>query len=1416
MTLKFFRIAAASSLLLTATAPGSGSSAPSRGSVPIILVAPPPVLRASDRESVEPAIVGFGTSSRAGEPALPVKILLVAIPAGATPELVIHRSVARELRHLDVAPVPREQVRDRQGAYEGGADPERRNITREYRRNPAIFGQDALFPEAPVRLGRIGTLRDQRFVEVIYSPLQHNPARQTGRYFPRIEAEVVFDIPDGSLLSGTFRPDPYFESTYAAGLVNYEQGKLFRAAAPAPAPSATTPLQTESTASAGVTPEANGTRYKLLVSHAGVHRLDYSTLLAQAPDVAGVDPRTLSIQVDGVEIPIAVRDASGMSGEADGQFNPGDVLEFDAGPKVEPRTVLNFDMGTVVENVYEANDFTDTQVYWLQSSGGPGSHARIPDRAGAPISGFALAADFDDTVVWEENNFFLPLGGADPYYSIPSLLAGGSAAQRDIGVPLGVPAATGPAATVTVRLRGGSDTPQDPDHRTKIWMNGDLVDTADFTWNGESIREQAFTVPQAVLTGASTVHLQAATLSGVTVDRQYPDTITVRFRRLFTASGETLTFTVPNQSLRFQVGGLTAASPVIYEIGRPLPGNGEPDAVRITGAVPGGAPTSNWTFEVAQDTSPGAPATRTFLVAGPSAFRVPDAIVAAQPEALKTAGIAADYIVIAARSAVDASPGGALDLLLQHRLAAQGLSTRVVYIDQVYDEFSFGRRDANAVRAFLAYAYVNWRGPAGTDPPPAFVLLLGDSSSDYKNTLARADWIDQVPTPIMLQDNLIIGFYSSDNYLAAFNGPDQIPDIHLGRITTRTPGASAAVFDKIRQFELSTPAGTWKGRGLLTAGDGKMVGEADSFQAIDDTLRAKYFSVAPSSSPSPPLYFAQPPWNSIDAAGFHNSLMSELQSGASVLTYVGHGSFDTWGLETVMTAADAQTLTNGLRLPFMLNINCLSGGFHYLPASGSLAEAMVNNPGGGAIAALAPSGLSNAFVGSVIADELFLPLLGREREPMLGVATEPVRVALWNRGSIVDLQSYTFLGDPASRLATPAPPPPTNLSATAGTGQVTLAWSAPAVPAAMTRLYRAATNSAGAYSAIVCTPTGPASCTDQTVTNATRYYYFAVSVDAEGFEGAASNFNTGCDAGPDCVTARPSNPAPPGAPGGLQVHDAGSGGRLNVSWNPNPESDLKRYTLYYGTQPGVYSVSLTTNPATTSATLIGLTDGVRYYVTVTATNTSDHESAPAAELSEVPHLFEGIAPPRAISDLAVTISGTDLILSWSRPLVDIYGRPTTVAGYKVYRGASANFQITGTTPLATIGSGATTSFTHVGGLTLPGNSFYLVTATDAAGLVSGAGRDLPNGIGDLAASFTAPSTVHLSWFPVTTDVQGLPTLIGHYQVHVTSVPVARGTLGPGTLFMDNVIGTSVDLSLPSSPCFISLLAVDNRGNLSPY
>jgi hypothetical protein len=1407
--------------LLLFAAPGAGAPN-SSGKVPLHLRAGEPEFQGADDSSYVPRIKGFGHASRPGEAMIPLKVLLVAIPEGADPELRILDAPAETLRSRRIAQVPRLRARDRR------ADPRPDDFENDVAPDPGIPESDGARRESPVSLGRIGYLREQRFVEVLYTPIVHDARRGSTRFFPKVEAEIIFGSPgafDDGAATPTFSLDPLFEETYRRSLVNYEQGKQFRVrrgersveAPGEPGGLLSAPL------APGMSSElepaaAGGPRYKVLVSRAGIYRLNHAYLQARAPDLLARDPRTLVLLVDGVEVPISIRDAlTGASGEADGVFGPSDVLEFYGEPKTEPATLLNYDFGAPFPDVYQANDFTDTQVYWLSSADPPGSHARIPSVGGAPVGGLPLASTFEAAAVWNENNIYLPLEGADPFFSIPSLFAGSSQEQRDLSLPLpGLAPGTAPAR-VLVRLRGGSDLTANPDHRTRAWVNANTSGAADFTWDGEVIQEHEFTVAQSVLSNPATIHLSAPGLSGVTSDRQYPDQVTIRYQRQFSAVGDALSFSYPNQDVRFSVSGFSGATPTIFEITRRIAGNGESDPVGITGAAVSGAPTTTYTFEVTRDASPGAPAVRSFVVAGPAGILSPDALALAGDPVLADPANAADILVIAARDAVDATPGGSLDALLAHRQASQGLTSRVVYVDQIYDEFSYGRRDMNAIRSFLAYAFENWTGASGTAPPPSFVLLVGDASADYKNTLNIPDWIDQVPTAMMFNRSSILGYYSSDNWIASFRGGDQVPDVHLGRISTRTAAASAAVFDKIRAYEQSPPPGLWKGRMVLVTSEGKTATEQDDFERVQDSLTIRYFSNAPYSVPDPSLYFGSPPWNATDAAGMRAAIRSEIQAGAAVLSFVGHGSFETWGLTTFWNADDASALTNGTRMPFMVNINCLAGGFHFLAASGALGERMTNNPAGGAIATLAPSGLSNIFVGETVTNDLFGPLFGPRRERGLGIAVTELRTSFWSEGRIIDLQNYTFLGDPATLMATPAPAPPSGLSAAAGNSEVTLSWTASAEPVAGYSIYRSTASPAGIYARIACDPLTATSCVDRAALNATTYYYYAVSRDAEGFEGKASNFNSDCGAGgPDCVSARPINPGPPSAPSRPVLADPGLGGWLEVSWPANPESDLKNYIVHYGTQSLQYSGVLTVGPASTSATLIGLTNGVRYYVALSATNTSGHESLLSPESFETPHLIQGIAPPRAIMDLSVTLSGADVVLTWSRPLLDIYGRPTVVAGYRVYRGTDPGFVPSATTLAATIGDGSVTTFRDVGQGASSSTFFYLVTALDGNGFASGAGRDLPFGIEDLAVAHVDLATVRLAWTPVTTDVRGLPTLIDHYQVHRMNTPLRRQSLDASTLFLDNVTGSSVDLPVLSGPTYISVIAVDNRGNLSPF
>src|SRR5207245_280487 len=131
----------------------------------------------------------------------------------------------------------------------------------------------------------------------------------------------------------------------------------------------------------------------------------------------------------------------------------------------------------------------------------------------------------------------------DPFFSIPSLLAGSSQATRDISLALPGLISVSTSASVSVRLRGGSDiAASNPDHRTRVWVNGDTSGGADFTWDGEVIGTSSFNETQSVLSNPTTIHFSAPGIAGVSLDKQYLDTVTVGYRRSFAASGDVLLF----------------------------------------------------------------------------------------------------------------------------------------------------------------------------------------------------------------------------------------------------------------------------------------------------------------------------------------------------------------------------------------------------------------------------------------------------------------------------------------------------------------------------------------------------------------------------------------------------------------------------------------------------------------------------------------------------------------------------------------------------------------------------------------------------------------------------------------------------------------------------------------------------------
>ena len=527
----------------------------------------------------------------------------------------------------------------------------------------------------------------------------------------------------------------------------------------------------------------------------------------------------------------------------------------------------------------------------------------------------------------------------------------------------GVDASSPRLAELVVHLQGGSDAVEAPqDHHVRVSVNG--IDVGDTLFDGKRAQALRVEVPASLLReGPNEIALVNVGDTGVS-SLVFLDRFTVSYPQQPAARGGAFEGAWP-QAGAAEVAGL-AGPPVVVDLG----GSGTSGPTWLAGwvAAPGGV-----RFR--------AEAGRRYVVATRDGLLAPR-VERALPSTLRDAANQADYLVIGPRDFLDkAAP-------LLERRASQGLNALAVAFEEIAEVFGHGQPSAEAIRDFLAFAYHSWSRPS-----PRYVVLLGDSSYDPRHFQAASL---SAPLPALWAKTSYL-WTVADPLLAAVNGDDALPDLAIGRLPAATPEEAETLVSKMLAWEDS-------GQGL--SGAAALV--ADNPDAGGD-FEADIADIA-----SGPLAGRSPQVLRIGELGVSTrpAIQAALDSGLSLMSYVGHGGAAVWASENVWNSWDAASLQAQSRQPLLLTLNCLNGYF-VAPSFDALSESMLKAEGRGAIAAVSPSGLSLDGPAHAYHRALLAEIAGGSHE-RLGDAVLAAQQAYAQTGLMPELLAvYQLLGDPA-------------------------------------------------------------------------------------------------------------------------------------------------------------------------------------------------------------------------------------------------------------------------------------------------------------------------------------------------------------------------------------------------------------------
>lgn len=753
-------------------------------------------------------------------------------------------------------------------------------------------------------------------------------------------------------------------------------------------------LITNASAQALESPLKTGQWAKFSVLEDGVFKIDYNLLKAAGIDPDKIDPRNINLYGNGTGMLPQANNAPRKNhlekmaivviGESDGKFNTEDhILFYGQSPDKH-----SFDVDKQIFN-YENNLYTDKNYYFLTVSTTPGK--RIEDKPN--ISGTFPIVNTFNGFVFHENENYNDLNSGRKWFgeqfditntlSLPFTVEG-IAANSQVKVVSSVMGQNFNPASFNLSLNGTQviEQPIPSIANTQYGIKGRVVvDTVSVAAPTTSTHNFSYQYTKGV--------------SGKSVG--YLDFLLANFERNLSLYGNQTQFTsasnLTNPVSTFEVANFPSSGS-IWDTTDPLRCVNHPFQMAGNKAI-----FSTETSEL-----------KTFIAFRTNDFLAPSYEKQVPNQDLINNGVVQLLIVSHPDFKREA------ERLANHRQNVNGIATRVVTPEEIYNDFSGGKQDPTAIRDFAKTLY-----GGGLEN----ILLFGRSSYDFKDRVNKNT--NFVPTYESRNSLSPLETYSSDDYFTFMEMSEgdwqESPaaahtlDIGVGRLPVKTSEEAAIIVDKLIAYDTNSKSfGGWRKDILFVADDGdfnlhqndadKMARDIEVNQYQFDTKKIYLDAFKQISKPSGQV--------SPDA---RDALLKSLIKGTLIVNFTGHGSERVWLQEQILDEQLIEEWDNKNIFPLLVTATC-EFGRHDDPSQISSSELVLTKKDGGAIglvtAARPVNASTNAFLNKAFYEALFTKVNGKYRD--LGAVFRETKN---NSINGVSNRNFSLLGDPSMRLAIP-------------------------------------------------------------------------------------------------------------------------------------------------------------------------------------------------------------------------------------------------------------------------------------------------------------------------------------------------------------------------------------------------------------